>query len=518
MNNQSFGAGLLFNSSNKNNSEQNQSPFIPVRVIDIILDDKNPNFKDQGGWDSIGTIQFRPIYLSNNENKDQFLFARPLLSNIKHYPLINEIVFLLFLPDKSTLNNNNGSFYYLDTINIWSSNHHNALPDVDNSSNYTENQKRDYIETANGASRRITDGSSEIKLGSTFEERSSVKSILPYEGDTIIEGRWGSSIRFGSTVKNSNIKNLWSSDGKNGDPIIIIRNNPHSDSKEGWIPLLEDINTDGSSIYFSSNQSIPIKVASNNQKSYGTNINNINNQNIILNDVSPNPPPSQTNNNLDQDLDQNAAEPPISPKIENIKPANTKSPSESDDMDFIIAGDTVENNAEKETEDNYFVPEDLDLSVPDNTDIDLKPSEKIKSYGFIRPAAGPITSKKEVRKDPTNPNRTESHGGVDIANKSGTPIYASASGKIVRANYSTSYGNVIIIYHEDKNVYSLYAHLSSILKGENTYVLQGTQIGKMGSTGKSTGPHLHFEIIDGTKYGNPDFYSKNFKLDPLAFI
>jgi murein DD-endopeptidase MepM/ murein hydrolase activator NlpD len=514
--NSNSGIGSIFG-NNQTSTQQSELAFLPVRVIDIILDDKNPNFKDQGSWDSIGTIQFRPIYESFNENKDQFLFAKPLLSNIKHYPLKNEIVFILFLPDKSTLNTNKGSFYYLDTINIWSSVHHNALPDVDNPSNFSENQKRDYIETSNGAARRITDGSSEIDLGKTFKEKANIKPLLPFEGDVILESRWGSSIRFGSTVNDSNIKNLWSDIGENGSPILIIRNNPQNKTKEGWIPTLEDINLDGSSFYCGSEQAIPIKVASTNQKSFGSNINNTNPQNVVLNDVTPTlsstDSTSTSDNSLSTQDNSQPSDPQSTPSV-----ANTDSLSNNDDKDFLFPGDVVEKNAEKELEDTYFVPDDLDLTVPPGTQVDLIPSERIKPGGFIIPAAGKLTSKYEVRKDPFNANKTESHRGVDIANKIGTPVYASADGKIVRADLSPSYGNVIIIYHEAKNVYSLYAHLSAILKPAGSSVTQGDIIGRIGSTGKSTGPHLHFEIISDTKFGASDFYSKNYKKDPISYI
>ncbi len=515
MNNQ-YGFNSLFgNSSQSNNSPQNTTPFIPVRVIDIILDDKNLNFQNQGGWDSIGTIQFRPIYMPANENKEVFLFAKPFFSNIKHYPLKNEIVFILFLPDKTTLNNNNGSFYYIDTINIWNSPHHNALPDIDNPNNFSENQKRDYVETSNGVARRITDNSSEIDLGKTFLEQNNIHPLLPYEGDTIIESRFGSSIRFGSTVNNSNIKNLWSSNGSNGNPIIIMSNNQNISSKEGWIPILEDINKDGSSIYVGSTQSIPIKVSSTNQKSFGITISNSNSQNIILSDTPLTSPISKSNNDIDSNIQSNTN---YISSPNTLLASNNTSSANLDNFNFILDGDVSDNPASKLTEDNYYVPEDLDLSIPPNTSPDLLPSDRNKLGDFIIPAAGKITSKKAQRTDPLDPTKTEFHGGLDIANKVGTPVYAVDNGNVVRAGFSPSYGNIVIIYHQDRDLYSLYAHLSVFNVSVGQLISQGTPIGKIGVTGRSTGPHLHFEIIKGTKFGNSDFYSKNYKQDPLNYI
>ena len=115
-----------------------------------------------------------------------------------------------------------------------------------------EAQKRDYEQTEAGAVRRVTDGGTEINLGSTFVEKLDIKSILPYEGDVIYEGRWGQSFRYGSTVNNATISNPWSNTGNNGYPIIILKNGQHDDGQDPWIPQVEDINTDKSSIYLNS--------------------------------------------------------------------------------------------------------------------------------------------------------------------------------------------------------------------------------------------------------------------------
>lgn len=93
----------------------------------------------------------------------------------------------------------------------------------------------------------------------TFIERGNIHPLLPFEGDILHEGRWGNSIRFGSTVKS---KNLWSTSGNNGDPITIIRNgqNPNS-SNFGSEPIVENINEDLSAIYLTSYQQLPLSPA-----------------------------------------------------------------------------------------------------------------------------------------------------------------------------------------------------------------------------------------------------------------
>ena len=249
-------------------SKSSQPTIISGRVKYCILNEKeNPSiFKQYGEWSSIGTIFYQGISTSNNSKEiNSFPTAKPLFPNSKNYPLENEIVFLIPLPNPiSQTVSNEVSYYYFQPINIWNSVHHNALP---NPSTLDPNQTQDYEQVEGGAIRKVEDGSTEITLGDTFQERLDVKNIQPYEGDVIYEGRWGQSIRFGSTVKG---ETNWSATGENGDPITIVRNGQHEDGKDPWIPQVEDINKDKSSVYLTSTQAIPIEVASKDYKSYKT--------------------------------------------------------------------------------------------------------------------------------------------------------------------------------------------------------------------------------------------------------
>ena len=147
----------------------------------------------------------------------------------------------------------------MNPIKIWNHPHHNALPPIN--SNIPPSQQKDYLQIEAGSVRRITDNSSEINLGNTFKERSNIHPLQPYEGDYIIEGRWGNSFRFGSTVSGSS--NDWSISGTNGDPITILRNGQSPTSSiKGWVPITEDINNDLSSIYLTSTQKLPFNVSS----------------------------------------------------------------------------------------------------------------------------------------------------------------------------------------------------------------------------------------------------------------
>ncbi|MFC7221029.1 transglycosylase family protein [Streptomyces polyrhachis] len=101
------------------------------------------------------------------------------------------------------------------------------------------------------------------------------------------------------------------------------------------------------------------------------------------------------------------------------------------------------------------------------------------------------------------------HTGVDFSAASGTSVHAIAAGTVVSAGWSGSYGNEVVLKHADGR-YSQYAHLSSLSVSAGQTVGAGTQLGLSGSTGNSTGPHLHFEVRTTPNYGSD--------IDPLAYL
>ena len=237
-----------------------------VRVLSIVLDENHPRFQELGEWNGLGIIEYEDV--TNPLPSPLLPIARPLTGNLKTLPLINEIVYILSLPntDIATISSNSIS-YYINIVSLWNHPHHNAFPTTPNSLPPT--QQKDYAQTTLGNVRRVTDQSTEIFLGKTFKERSNIHPLLPFEGDVLEEGRWGNSIRIGSTVKNT--PNNWSTVGTDGDPILIIRNGQGTQTEEGWIPTIENINNDESSIYASSTQKIPLKASSVNYFSYKSN-------------------------------------------------------------------------------------------------------------------------------------------------------------------------------------------------------------------------------------------------------
>ena len=285
-----------------------------VRVTSVILDDTHPAWKYLGGWDSLGTIFYvdpTKAYSQLVANKDfeNQNHARPYFSNQKTYPLLGELVFMvegLFSKNlmNTTLRDENGISYYFPPVNIWNHPHNNALPQSYRSDSIEQGPSiQGYEATENGIILRKKTKEDEITipLGNNFIEKPNIKPLLPYEGDNIIEGRFGNSIRFGATTayntENPNNKqNAWSvnsiqgkstvdnKEGIVGDPIIIIRNGQPSKAEEGWIPLLEDINKDNSSIYMTSNQSI---------------------SNLVVATAAKGSPDKTEQNSYYQDLDEN---------------------------------------------------------------------------------------------------------------------------------------------------------------------------------------------------------------------
>ena len=94
------------------------------------------------------------------------------------------------------------------------------------------------------------------------------------------------------------------------------------------------------------------------------------------------------------------------------------------------------------------------------------------------------------------------HAGIDIAGPTGTPIWAAKAGSVVVAGTQSGYGNTVVIDHGG-DMTTLYAHQSRLAVSSGQSVSQGQVIGYIGSTGRSTGPHLHFETRYGGSPRNP---------------
>lgn len=194
--------------------------------------------------------------------------AKPINSAFKQYPLEGELVYILPGPGLG-MNESRGQrdYFYMAPFNLWNASHHNALPDLGDYGSYVSKIRRSYEQnnTTYATVNVSATGSLVFPLGPNFAEKSNLKSLRQFTGDVTIEGRWGNSIRFGSTTAGNERENYWSSVGTPGDPITIIRNGQGKQREDiAWIPTVENINRDPSSIYLTAGQKITIDDIDNN--------------------------------------------------------------------------------------------------------------------------------------------------------------------------------------------------------------------------------------------------------------
>jgi len=113
-----------------------------------------------------------------------------------------------------------------------------------------------------------------------------------------------------------------------------------------------------------------------------------------------------------------------------------------------------------------------------------------QAMSFVPPVDGPIGSSFGLRK---MADRNERHQGLDIRSAMGTPVHVTAAGRVVSTGFNSGYGKNVLVAHAS-GLTTLYAHLSSITVKEGQPLRAGQTIGRVGNTGFTTGPHLHFEV------------------------
>ena len=155
------------------------------------------------------------------------------------------------------------------------------------------------------------------------------------------------------------------------------------------------------------------------------------------------------------------------------------------------------NDLETET-----LSKDMELFIP-GAKMDAMSLKKAMGELFVYPitASWRLTSKFGPRKDPFT-GVASNHTGIDMACPTGTPIRAAMSGTVVYAGWSNIFGNYVIINHGN-GYQTLYGHMSKILAKKGQSVDSNTRIGLVGSTGYSTGPHLHFTVYKNGKLVDP---------------
>jgi len=234
------GVGSLTSGISRHKSLPTQSPALKVgRVYGVTTTNNTPTVKQfsrAGEYGGTGTVFFLDYNNSKNVvggNNDKFFdtcdVAKPLFSNINFFPLLGELIYILDLPSPAAQISSNSNQKYYIPINIWNEVQSNPLT-----------------------------VSSVSPLGKTFIESPNVRNLLNFEGDFIIQGRKGNSIRFGSTVRSASNSNEWSAVGTEGNPIIIISNGHNFNKDQDF--YIEKINEEASSLYLTYNQNIPFKV------------------------------------------------------------------------------------------------------------------------------------------------------------------------------------------------------------------------------------------------------------------
>lgn len=216
--------------TNKNQSGEATQQYIPVRVVDIILSDAHPEWEKYGGMEALGAIKYRIIGDYADESDPKALdIAYPLNSNFKNYPLRNEIVLCFSAPsiDRDESNVLNSKVYYSTIVNLWNNPHVNPFPDT---------------------FQNLED------LGENFEDKANVAPLQPFEGDLMIEGRQGQTIRF-TGIKDDK---MFVEDNEQ-KPITIISNGKSGASPD--TPIVENIDDDPASIYLVEDHTVKLTQA-----------------------------------------------------------------------------------------------------------------------------------------------------------------------------------------------------------------------------------------------------------------
>ena len=253
-------------------------------------------------------------------------------------------------------------------------------------------------------------------------------------------------------------------------------------------------------------------------KTYEFIVNWINTMNETYQEILPRDSEEQEENNVIQNqeiIPQNSEN-----QEENITTTNQENSQETTEEENIQTEESVggggEDISEINVENQYKIeasPENLlENQIQENPEITTetlteeqqmqKDAEEIKAkINFIKPLVGTITSRFGWR-NPEVSSVSKYHTGIDIAANEGTDIIAATKGKVILASSEGAYGNHLKIQVED--IIIIYAHCLKLNVNEGDEITQGQKIAEVGSTGNSTGPHLHFEIRIEDRYVNPD--------------
>jgi hypothetical protein len=237
-------------------------------VEDVIVNDEHPLFDSDVGY-SVGSIRFRAINYNATSNEQQLNWAYPIDANSEEFPLKNEIVRVF-----KALNR----FYYTTKINLGNNATHQAYFGIHSTTGPSLIGTEINTNIAKSAYAPSNEAADQDKLGEYFSKDKVVYRLRHWEGDRIIEGRTGNSIRFGSAWLDERIhKNVFASENENQSPNMLFRVGPADalpvpDSYAGRV--VEDINLDKTSLWMVSDQIVPIRLATVNEQVHGKSIQN----------------------------------------------------------------------------------------------------------------------------------------------------------------------------------------------------------------------------------------------------
>lgn len=215
----------------------------PGRVVDVILNSEHKYYDRYGGPDSIGIVLYIDLAdgVDTSDTGDVVYsgIAYPLNRDINTLPVKNEIILIQTGPGTNLGQASSYSRkYYQTAYNLWNHPHHSAFP---------------------------TDKDEEgVNIGEAFDINDKLAPLQPFPGDTIISGRLGQTIRMSGTEIEENKL----TDDSNKDKPFIVISNGQKETQNGFSHIIEDINEDPSSIYLTSDHSVPLALANNKRASY----------------------------------------------------------------------------------------------------------------------------------------------------------------------------------------------------------------------------------------------------------
>ena len=215
----------------------------PGRVVDVILNSEHKYYDRYGGPDSIGVVLYIDLAdgVDTSDTGDIVYsgIAYPLSKDINTIPVKNEIILIQSGPGTNLGQASSYSRkYYQTAYNLWNHPHHSAFPtDIDQEG---------------------------VNIGEAFDVNDKLAPLQPFPGDTIISGRLGQTIRMSGTELEENKL----TDSSNKDKPFIIISNGQKETQEGFTHIVEDINEDPSSIYLTSDHSVPLNLANTKRSSY----------------------------------------------------------------------------------------------------------------------------------------------------------------------------------------------------------------------------------------------------------